>query len=96
MNPRVSVPQIFLRGSRWYVRVQVPLAMQERLRRKEYWVSLKTSDRSKALQQATEATQEKRRSINAVYRRLEVVRETIHELTDTQVSALAGEEYSLN
>ena len=96
MNPRVSVPKIFLRGSRWYVRVQVPKLMQKRLKRKEYWVSLNTSEKSEALQRATAKTQEKRREINAVYRRLEEIRETISELTDEQVTALMREEYSLN
>lgn len=38
MKLRVSVPKIFLRGNKWYVRVQVPKSMQERLKRKEYWV----------------------------------------------------------
>jgi hypothetical protein len=96
MNPRVSVPKIFIRGSRWYVRVQVAKSMQKRLKRKEYWVSLNTSEKSEALQRATAKTQEKRREINAVYRRLEEIRETITELTEEQVTALMREEYSLN
>ncbi len=94
MNPRVSVPKIFLRGNRWYVRVQVPKSMQKRLRRKEHWVSLKTSNRSEALQRATAATQQKRREINAVFRGLEDMRETIHELTEEQLISLGREEYA--
>ena len=94
MKSRVSVPKIFLRGNRWYVRVQVPKSMQKRLRRKEHWVSLKTSDRSEALQRATAATQQKRREINAVYRRLEDIRETINELTQEQLISLGREEYA--
>lgn len=96
MNPRVSVPKIFLRSNRWYVRVQVPKSMQKRLMRKEYWVSLKTSDKSEALQRATAATQQKRWEINAVYRRLEDIRETISELTEDQLIALGREEYALH
>lgn len=94
MNPRVSVSKIFLRGNRWYVRVQVPKSMQKRLKRKEHWVSLKTPERSVGLQRATAATQQKRREINAVYRRLEDIRETFTELTEDQLVALGREEYS--
>ncbi len=94
MNPRVSVPKIFLRGNKWYVRVQVPKSMQKRLKRKEHWVSLKTSSKAEALQRATAATQQKRREINAVYRRLEDIRETITELTEEQLIALGREEYA--
>lgn len=94
MNPRVSVPKIFLRGNRWYVRVQVPKSMQKRLKRKEYWVSLKTSDRAEALQRATAATQQKRRDIGVLFRRMEDVRTTITELTDEQVTALRREEFA--
>lgn len=94
MNPRVSVPKIFLRGNRWYVRVQVPKSMQERLKRKEYWVSLRTSDRAEALQHATAATQKKRREISTVYRRLSAIKETIHELDADQQLALGREAYA--
>lgn len=94
MNPRVSVPKIFLRGNKWYVRVQVPKAMQERLRRKEYWVSLRTSDRAEALQHATAATQKKRREISAMYRRLSDIKETIIELDADQQIALGREAYA--
>ena len=94
MNPRVSVPKIFLRGNRWYVRVQVPKSMQAKLKRKEYWVSLKTSDRSEALQCATSATQKKRREIAAVFRRLSDIRRTLHELTPDQQTALGREAYA--
>lgn len=94
MNPRVSVPKIFLRGNKWYVRVQVPQSMQERLRRKEYWVSLRTSDRAEALQYATAATQKKRREISAVYRRLSAIRKTLHELDADQQVALGREAYA--
>lgn len=94
MNPRVSVPKIFLRGNKWYVRVQVPKSMQERLQRKEYWVSLRTSDRAEALQYATAATQKKRREISAVYRRLSAIKETFHELDADQQLALGREAYA--
>lgn len=96
MNPRVSVPKIFLRGNRWYVRVQVPKSMQVKLRRKEYWVSLKTSDRSEALQRATAATQKKRREIAAVFRRLSEIRQTLRELTPDQQTALGREAYAIH
>jgi integrase len=94
MNPRVSVPKIFLRGNKWYVRVQVPKSMQERLQRKEYWVSLRTSDRAEALQHATATTQKKRREISAVYRRLSSIKETFHELDADQQLALGREAYA--
>ena len=94
MNPRVSVPKIFLRGNKWYVRVQVPKSMQDRLKRKEYWVSLRTSDRAEALQHATAATQKKRREISAVYRRLSSIKETLHELDADQQVALGREAYA--
>jgi hypothetical protein len=96
MNPRVSVPKIFLRGNKWYVRVQVPKSMQERLKRKEYWVSLRTSDRAEALQHATAATQKKRREISAVYRRLSAIKETLHELDADQQIALGREAYAIH
>ena len=96
MNPRVSVPKIFQRGNKWYVRVQVPKSMQERLKRKEYWVSLRTPDRAEALQHATAATQKKRREISAVYRRLSAIKETFHELDADQQIALGREAYATN
>jgi adenine-specific DNA-methyltransferase len=68
MNPRVSVPKIFLRGNRWYVRVQVPRSMQDRLGRREYWVSLRTSDRSVAMQRAATAAQRKRHEVVFAFR----------------------------
>ncbi len=68
MNPRASVPKIFLRGNRYYVRVQVPLSMQDRLGRREYWVSLRTSDRSVAMQRAATATQRKRHEVVSAFR----------------------------
>ena len=94
MKPRVSVPKIFLRGNKWYVRVQIPKSMQERLKRKEYWVSLRTSDRAEALQHATAATQKKRREISAVYRRLSAIKETFYELDAAQQIALGREAYA--
>jgi hypothetical protein len=94
MKSRVSVPKIFQRGSRWYVRVQVPVSMQERLKRKEYWVSLGTPDKSEALQRATAVTQQKRREIAMVFRRLSDLRETITELTPDQKLALGREAYA--
>lgn len=68
MNPRVSIPKIFLRGNRWYVRVQVPRSMQSRLSRREYWVSLRTSDRSVAMQRAATAAQKKRHEVVSAFR----------------------------
>lgn len=93
MQPRVSVPKIFRRGNRWYVRVQVPIKMQHRLKKKEYWVSLRTSDRAMALRVAAAVTQEKRFLIENVYRRLSNLKETITELTEEQLLALGREAY---
>ena len=70
MNPRVSIPKVFLRGNRWYVRVQVPRSMQSRLGRREYWVSLRTSDRSVAMQRAATAAQKKRHEVVSAFRLL--------------------------
>ena len=94
MNPRVAVPKLFRRKDRWYVRVQVPKAMQKRLRKKEYWISLKTSDRQEAMMLAPSVVAEKRTVINMVYNRLEGIRQTITEFTDEQREALFREAYS--
>jgi adenine-specific DNA-methyltransferase len=68
-----------LRGNRWYVRVQVPTSMQDRLERKEFWVSLKTSDRSVAVGRAATATQKKRWEIGSTFRQLSENWETSNE-----------------
>lgn len=70
MNSSVAIPKLFLRGNRWYVRVQVPTSMQDVLKRKEYWVALKTADRSVALENAADAAHKKRRAIVAEYHEL--------------------------
>ena len=93
MNPRVAVPKLFRRKDRWYVRVQVPKAMQKRLRKREYWISLKTSDRQEAMMLAPSVVAEKRAVINMVYNRLEGIRQTITEFTDEQREALFREAY---
>ena len=95
MQSRVSVPKIFLRGNRWYVRVQVPKKWQKRLHRKEHWVSLGTSDRLEALKKATLATQEKRWEITTVYQCLSTLRKTITHLTEEQRVALRREAYAV-
>lgn len=82
-----------MRGTRWYVRVQVPVKMHKRLRKKEYWVSLRTTDRAEALRIATTVTQEKRYQIENVYRRLSDIRKTLTELTEGQVLALGREAF---
>lgn len=94
MNSRVAVPKLFRRNDRWYVRVQVPKAMQKRLGRREYWISLKTSDRQEALMLAPSVVAEKRTIINMVYNRLEGIRQTIDEFTDDQREALFREAYA--
>ena len=63
MIPTVAVPNAFLRGNRWYVRVQVPAAMKADLGHFEHWVSLRMSDRTVALQRAADATLNKRHEI---------------------------------
>ena len=60
MNPRVAVSKLLRRGERWSVRVQVPITMQQVLRKKEYWASLQTSDRIEAMTRAPQAVAEKR------------------------------------
>ena len=87
MQSRVSVPKIFLRGNRWYVRVQVPKDWQTEFRKKEYWISLKTSDRQEALGRATEVTEKKRWELITVHRKMNNLRQVLTELTDQQRSA---------
>jgi len=70
MSATVAAPKLFLRGNRWYVRVQVPASMQGVLKRKEFWVALKTADRSKALETAATAAQSKRQDLLAEFDRL--------------------------
>ena len=96
MNPRVSVPKIFLRGNRWYVRVQVPRSMQDRLGRREYWVTLRTSDRSVAMQRAATAAQKKRQEVMSAFRLLgaapEIVAGRDVDPTDAAVPVIATEQ----
>ncbi len=76
------------------MRVQVPKKWQKRLHRKEYWVSLGTSDRLEALKKATLATQEKRWEITTVNQRLSNLRKKITHLTEEQRAALRREALS--
>lgn len=94
MNSRVAVPKLFRRKDRWYVRVQVPKAMQKRLRKREYWISLKTSDRQEAIMLAPSVVAEKRTEMNMVYNRLEGIRQSISEFTEEQRQALFREAYA--
>ena len=66
----VASPKLFLRGNQWYVRVQVPTSMQDQLKRKEYWISLKTPSRSEAVDVAVAATQKKRQEIASMFQKL--------------------------
>ena len=93
MNPRVVVPELFRRGDRWYVRVQVPSAMQETLQRKEHWISLKTSDRQQAMRVAASVVEKKRAEISGVYNRLMAIRTTVSEFSPEQYLALYREAY---
>jgi hypothetical protein len=56
------------------VRVQVPKEWQNEFRKKEYWISLKTSDRQEALGRATEATEKKRWELITVHRKMNNLR----------------------
>ncbi len=93
MQSRVSVPKIFLRGNPWYVRVQAPKAWQNEFCKKEYWISLKTSDRQEALGRATETTEKKRWELITVHRKMNNLRQVLSEPTNQQRSALAVEAY---
>lgn len=91
MNPRVSVPKIFLRGNRYYVRVQVPQSMQDRLGRREYWVSLRTSDRSVAMQRAATATQRKRHEVVSAFRLIgDAIKVQAGQVDDPTEVAMSG------
>ncbi len=82
MQSRVSVPKIFLRGNRWYVPVQVSKDWQTEFRNKEYWISLKTSDRQEALGRATEVTKKKRWELITVHRKMNNLRQGLTEFAE--------------
>lgn len=96
MSARVVVPKLFRQKDRWYVRVQVPKAMQERLGKKEYWVSLKTSDHQEAMRLAPAVVSEKRAIIAMTFNRLEGIRVTLSKFTAEQRESLFREAYSIH
>jgi integrase len=67
--------------------------MHARLRKKEYWVSLKTSDRSEALRLAGVATEQKRQDISMMFHRLEGFATTITEMTTDLRLALKSDAF---
>ncbi len=93
MNHRVAVPKTFRRNDRWYVRVQVPGSMQARLLKKEYWISLGTTDRQEALRIAPGIVAEKRDLMNRVYNRSEGYRKTVTEFIDEQRQSVFRDAY---
>lgn len=94
MNPRVSVPKLLRRNDRWYVRVQVPKAMQAKLEKKEYWISLKTSDRQEALKIAPDVVRNKRMGFTLEYNRCMAIRRTMTEFTQEQYNELFRDAYA--
>lgn len=94
MNPRVAVPKLFRRKNRWYVRVQVPKGMQKRLGKKEYWKSLRTSDRQEALRVAPSVVADARAIMNATFSKAEGIRTTITEFAQDHGQALFREAYA--
>lgn len=94
MNPRMIVPKLFRRNDRWYVRVQVPKGMQDKLRRKEYWISLKTSDRQEAMRVASHVVDAKRMEITRDFNRKMAIRRTMKEFTEEEFDALFRDAYS--
>ena len=71
-----------MRGNRWYTRIQVPKYMQERLQKKEHWVSLGTPDKAEALRVATVVTARKRTEISDTFHRLENITFSLSKLSD--------------
>lgn len=69
MRTRVSTPKIYMRNKRYYIRVQVPRDMQDVIGRKEYCISLGTSDYTVAQAKARDKTEQKRREISQQYAR---------------------------
>mgnify|MGYP005994048813 CR=1 FL=1 len=94
MNPRVSVPKLLRRKDRWYVRVQVPKAMQAKLGKKEYWISLRTTDRLEALKIAPDVVRNKRTEINQEYNRHMATKRTMAEFNQEQHDALFRDAYA--
>ena len=47
-NPMLYPTHLFRRGDIFYYRAKVPTDLREHLKRREIWISLKTSDRPKA------------------------------------------------
>lgn len=96
MSIRAIVPKLFKRGNRWYIRVQVPIHMQSALKRKEKWVSLRTSDRNKAIQSAAIRAAEQRWEDERVYRMKIGLRYPIERFDEQQLLALGREAYDLS
>lgn len=66
---QLSTPKIYMRNKRYYIRVQVPRDMQDVIGRKEYCISLGTSDYTVAQAKARDKTEQKRREISQQYAR---------------------------
>lgn len=94
MNPRVAVPRLFRRKDRYYVRVQVPKAMQDRLGRKEYWISLKTTDRLEALRLAPLVVEQKRTEITVEFNRRMSIRRMMKAFTEEEFESLFRDAYA--
>ena len=93
MRPRVSTPKLLRRNDRWYVRVQVPKDMQGKIGRKEYWISLKTSDRIEAMEIVPEVVRKKRMEITRDFNRRMEIRREMSRFTEEQYVALFRDEY---
>ena len=96
MTARKTAPKIFLRGSRFYIRVQVPKELQTEVGRKEFWVSLKTQDRDLALVRALEKTKSIRNDFDRRLRKKRGEIKQIITLTKEQRLDLAREAYDLH
>lgn len=95
MKPRVATPKPFVRNGRWYVRVQVPKDMQEALRKREYWISLGTTDKLEAFQLAPDEVNKKRREITLRYNKAVGKRRPMLEFSEDQHLALFRECYAV-
>ncbi|NOX41110.1 MAG: hypothetical protein GXP05_11520 [Alphaproteobacteria bacterium] len=77
----------------FYTRVQVPKELQASLGKKEYWISLGTSDRDVAIKRAFDSVKKKRNEIDLELRRSRKEYRLVSDLSDEEVVALGREIY---
>lgn len=95
MQPRVPVPKLFRRGDRWYVRVQVPKRMQDVFGKREYWLSLKTDDRQRAMHVAPDVVRRKRGEMLLRFNQITEQWKSKRTFSEDEYLALLREAYSM-